>query len=138
MDRLKLDHLTTDPPVDRRQLNNTNNIYKLPQPKSSCLIAQANRVGYNGRSHVPLSHKQLGGWTTWRVKGRRDYFIQEAEEELSFNKESLWSTTGSWMANLKGSEGLSAMLRGMLQHFPDSWRREWEKLGPLNTHKEGG
>lgn len=122
--------------MDRPRLNKES-AFKLPQPKSAYLLTRACQVGYNGRGHIPLSYKQLGGWMVWRVKGRRDYFIQETEGDLSFNKDGLWSTASSWAANLKGSEGLSAVLRGMMRHFPDSWRREWEKLGSLNTHKAG-
>lgn len=74
MDRLKLDHLTTDFPVDRQQLN----------------------------------------------------------------KENTHPGTKLWAVNPKSSKGLSAIIRGGLQHFPDSWRREWEKRGLLNPHKVGG
>ena len=59
-------------------------------------------------------------------------------DRQQFNKENTWPGTKLWAVNPKGSEGLSAIIRGGLRHFPDSWRREWEVLGPLNTHKEGG
>lgn len=86
MDRLKLDHLTTDSPVDR--------------PKSKWLYVETDR-------------QQL-------------------------NKENAYPGTKLWAVNPKSSKGLSAIIRGGLQHFPDSWRREWEKRGLLNPHKVGG
>lgn len=60
--------------------------HKEPHPKGRALMSLAYKVGYNGRSLIPVSYKQTGGWSAWLTVGQRRYFIQRRDSRQPFNK----------------------------------------------------